>query len=507
MNAFTRRPRRTLFFCLGLLLLTGCDMITGSDAAGLRFEPPSAELTIGDTLWAEVQVYDRGGRRASAAGVEWRPLWGVWIDWSRRWTHGRARLVATRPGTYHVVVEAGTRVDSMRVTVHGHRELRLTALAMSRFACGLAEDGATYCWGNGQYVGPNPTIPGGFSMYGFAAPRRVRGGVPFVSLVTALQAACGLAGDGLAYCWGHAGHGSLGQPGLYTAAEPLPVAGGHRFTRLAGQESHVCGLALAGEAYCWGSNLYGQLGIPKHAESCSDNLHPPCSDVPARVAAEVPFTAIITGSLHTCGLTAEGAAYCWGLDNRYQLGSTLDPDHCEDMFGLYHCSRTPIRVEGAPPFVQLALGGHHSCGVTAGGRVYCWGSNDVGQLGTGVPGDTPVPQPVDSPVLFASLWSGYQTTCGITAEGAAYCWGQNRQGQAGSAPSTRCQPTGIHCVPRPEPAAGNLRFRQLAMSYYTTCGLAEDGVYCWGGSFGLMLESGEPWPAESTTPLRVYGTR
>ncbi|HSJ23626.1 MAG TPA: hypothetical protein VK929_03005, partial [Longimicrobiales bacterium] len=142
-----------------------------------------------------------------------------------------------------------------------------------------------------------------------------------------------------------------------------------------------------------------------------------------------------------------------------------------------------------PPFVQLALGPHHSCGLTAGGTAHCWGRNDVGQLGTGTPGEaTPVPQPVDTPVLFTSLSSGVGPTCGITADGAAYCWG-------GSGSS-------------PEPVAGQLRFSQIASPGGYACGLAEDGVYCWGSIWGMARDDGEPWPVnDRATPYRVYGTR
>ncbi|HSJ24846.1 MAG TPA: hypothetical protein VK929_09275 [Longimicrobiales bacterium] len=506
-NFLARALRRALVLCSGAVAVAGCDTVTSSSASYIQFEPEVAELTIGDTLWVQARVHDARGRVTRASGIVWRPVLGAVIDRRPDDSDGWARLLARWPGTHQVVVEWGGHVDSMQVTVHGHPNLRLTTIDVGTFACGIADGGGTYCWGSGQYVGPTPNLPDGAHMPAFGAPRRVRGDVALQSVVVAAQTACGLAADGQAYCWGNAQSGSLGQPGLHSAAEPLPVAGGSRYALIAGGGHHVCGLTDSGDAYCWGSDRYGQLGIPEDAGNCS--MVSPCSDVPAHVAADVSFASLHAGGFHTCGLTAHGAAYCWGLDNHHQLGTTLEPDHCDDMFGLYHCSRTPVPVEGAPPFVQLALGLHHSCGLTVAGRAYCWGRNDMGQLGTGVPGDaTPTPQPVDTPVLFTSLWSGTGTTCGIAADGAAYCWGESGLGQAGSEPLMRCPSNNQGCTPRPEAVVGNLRFSRIAIRAASACGLAEDGVYCWGSIWGMARDDGEPWPVtDRATPYRVYGTR
>jgi len=47
-------------------------------------------------------------------------------------------------------------------------------------------------------------------------------------------------------------------------------------------------------------------------------------------------------------------------------------------------------------FASISGGGHHSCAITTGGKAYCWGENDNGQLGTGHTTGT------DAPVLVAN---------------------------------------------------------------------------------------------------------
>ena len=48
---------------------------------------------------------------------------------------------------------------------------------------------------------------------------------------------------------------------LELSATPVAIVGGRRFTSVAGGQQHVCGLTAEGAAYCWGSGRYGQLGM------------------------------------------------------------------------------------------------------------------------------------------------------------------------------------------------------------------------------------------------------
>jgi len=54
-------------------------------------------------------------------------------------------------------------------------------------------------------------------------------------------------------------------------------------------------------------------------------------------------------------------------------------------------SFTQVRVGGGP------TGGDHSCGVTTDDRAYCWGHNYLGQLGDGTNDPHLLPVPVAGP--------------------------------------------------------------------------------------------------------------
>ena len=93
---------------------------------------------------------------------------------------------------------------------------------------------------------------------------------------------------------------------------------------------------------------------------------------PVLVSGRLSFVALTAGEYHTCALTAEGAAYCWGRNTRGQLGD-----------GSSTNTTVPVAVTGGLTFSSLSAGKAHTCGVTTTLIVYCWGANSFGQLGNG----------------------------------------------------------------------------------------------------------------------------
>src|SRR3989449_9708468 len=97
----------------------------------------------------------------------------------------------------------------------------------------------------------------------------------------------------------------------------------------------------------------------------------------------VKFAAVSVGGIHTCGVAAGGVAYCWGWNTRGQLGD-----------GTSGTERwVPVRVVGDARFAAVSAGDRYSCGLTAAGAAYCWGLNGWGQLGDGARTDRPGPAP------------------------------------------------------------------------------------------------------------------
>ena len=142
----------------------------------------------------------------------------------------------------------------------------------------------------------------------------------FERLYAGVGASCGLDQANRAYCWGRNSGGQLGDSSLTQSSVPVAVAGGIRFDSLSVGDTYACGLTN-GAAYCWGQNYLGRLGLGSGA--------PQRVIVPTPVVGGHTFTSIHAGTLHTCGLTESGQAYCWGRNVYGQLGTGDDTNSSE----------------------------------------------------------------------------------------------------------------------------------------------------------------------------------
>ena len=233
----------------------------------------------------------------------------------------------------------------------------------------------------------------------------------FAAVSTSYYHTCGLTTAGAAYCWGDNSNGQLGDGTTTNRLTPGLVTGGVSFAAVSAGRYHTCGVTAAGAAYCWGTNGNGQLG---------DGTSGDIRSSPGLVAGGVSFGGVSAGAFHTCGVTAVGAAYCWGYNGQGRLGDGTETDHF-----------TPGLVAGGVSFAAVSAGGGYTCGVTTAGAAYCWGFNIYGALGDGTTTTRLSPGLVAGGVTFAAVSAGGGHTCGITAAGAAYCWGENSNGQLG----------------------------------------------------------------------------
>ncbi|MFL5540890.1 MAG: RCC1 domain-containing protein [Longimicrobiaceae bacterium] len=272
--------------------------------------------------------------------------------------------------------------------------------------CGLTPGGYAFCWG--------PGLLGGSDITGH--PHLVPGGVAFVSLSAAEATACGLTALGAAYCWGNNVDGQLGNGTTGNSTTPQPVSGGLTFTQLSVAGQRVCGVATGGSAYCWGNNEFGALGATTTGQ-CAHNAADsrPCSTVPVAVSGGISFASVSASrsSYFVCGLTAAGAAYCWGHDEHGwgTLGSGVPGD-----------AASPVAVAGSHTFSQIAAGDTYACGIEAG-TVYCWGNDFFGINST-------TPAAIPGTLSFTSI-DAMEHTCGFATDGKVYCWGRNTEGQLG----------------------------------------------------------------------------
>jgi len=243
------------------------------------------------------------------------------------------------------------------------------------------------------------------------------------------------------------------------ATSSTPLA----FNQVSSGWEHTCGLTMEGQAYCWGRNVHGEVGDGTRTTRL----------VPVAVLGGLKFRQLSAGLAFTCALTTDYRAYCWGRNTERELGDRTTTDR-----------QTPVAVRGGLRFLQVGAGPSHTCALTyPDRRAYCWGYNNGGQLGDGTRTTPLAPVPVMGSRQFRQVSAGNGHTCGVTPTYKAYCWGDNGWGQLGD--DTRTSSLA------PVPVFGGHQFKQLDAGGFYTCAVTTDArAFCWGYNPDGLLGTG-----------------
>jgi alpha-tubulin suppressor-like RCC1 family protein len=237
-----------------------------------------------------------------------------------------------------------------------------------------------------------------------------------------------------------------------------------------------------------GTDAPVDAGEPIDASDASTDASSDAGDAgPASFGAAVSVSVGFDMS-SACAVTASGAAVCWGDDVQGDLGNG----------SVDIASAAPVQVTGLTSGVtSVSVGTYAACALQNGG-VWCWGYNNLGQLGNGS-GATYLPSPVQVTGLTSGVISvsmGYESACAVTSGGAVMCWGDNGYGQlgiggGGNSP-TPVQVTGL--------TSG---FKSVTVGSNNACALSTSGdVMCWGdGSIDQLGNGG----SSSLVPSQVTG--
>jgi alpha-tubulin suppressor-like RCC1 family protein len=283
------------------------------------------------------------------------------------------------------------------------------------FSCALKTEGSLYCWGNNEY-GQLGTGDANNRL----DPARVDVLVHAASLGSGF--ACARKNDNSIWCWGANESGQLGTGDTQSRSRPVEVApetlgGNARY--LSTGSAHACARKLDATIVCWGENGSGQLGTGTTERSL---VPVPVDMTELAENADV----IATGGEHSCAAKSDSTVFCWGANQFGRLG-----------IGDTRPRLLPrlVSLEGfAGGVPRLTTGGHHSCAAIADGSIRCWGNNRAGQLGDGSKMNRSLPHAVDAHQLgmsIAVIYAGGQHTCARTNDGAVFCWGSNEYGQLG----------------------------------------------------------------------------
>ncbi len=205
---------------------------------------------------------------------------------------------------------------------------------------------------------------------------------------------------GCLHSWGPQSGPVLGR--VTDALEPA-VVGVDSWRAVSSGAFHGCGIRERGDLFCWGDGSLGAVG------QASLGSYP----TPVPVGEATDWTAVAAAGMHTCGIRAGGELHCWGFQWISELG--LDSDEA--------VVPTPTRVGTWSDWTAVAGGQDHTCGIRAGGLLYCWGWNAFGRAGQpGLWDEYRIPTLVDAGDGWTSLSASNDYACGIQ-DGMVRCWG------------------------------------------------------------------------------------
>jgi alpha-tubulin suppressor-like RCC1 family protein len=343
--------------------------------------------------------------------------------------------------------------------------------------CALLSNGTVQCWGLNSKGQLGNTTPQNSS----SAPVAVSG----LSNVSAISAGydytCAIIGTGPSStvdCWGNNQYGQLGNTSTVNSIFPVQAAGLSGAVQLTGSFDHTCALDSNGSVFCWGRNFYGQIGNGSSGPSAVQ-LTPAGLDI-SQLPGGTTFKAVAAGAQHTCAVTTGGSVYCWGDGSLGQMGNGASTS-------INVRPTTANAVSGLTTAAAISAGGYsdtgHTCALTASKAVVCWGSNAYGQLGNGSAGGTSnVPVGSISSGVSA-LTVGVNHTCALLSDHSVQCWGSDSSGQLGdgvnSISTTPVSVSGLD---------GNVTL--VATGDRNTCALDNGQVYCWGNNRDNQLGDG-----------------
>ena len=258
------------------------------------------------------------------------------------------------------------------------------------------------------------------------------------------------------------------------------TAPGVELASISSGQAHSCGITRNGVAFCWGDGRNGELG----------NADSVVARFPVQVPGRERFVSIGAGGAFTCALTRTGDLLCWGK--------------AQPVPGWPAGRTSPARLTLERPASSLSVGLRHACVLDRDGYASCWGWNVDGEAGAGAAGlDLPIvpsPSRVAGEHRFDALSAGASFTCGVDVEGGVWCWGSNADGVLGESAPERCgdvEP--VPCSTRPVRIPLPGRAAQVSSGSGHACALAHSGrIYCWGtNSSGQLGYLGPPVPGEA----------
>jgi len=245
--------------------------------------------------------------------------------------------------------------------------------------CARNTTGAIFCWGHNKQgelgIGTTDTQENLPQFVNFPTSSSTN----FTQIAVGGFHACAINEQRYCFCWGWNGHG---QVGLDPANNPQNIDKQTTPVLLQGREmfykevslgyKHSCIIDVDDDLFCWGQNQYYEIGrfVDENADNDND------IKVYALWFIKEKISKISLGDEQTCAINNTGHVFCWGQNNYI---NTLPLQS----LNFSRTDYSPISIQELSDITDISLGDLHTCATNLTGSVFCWGKNDRGQLGIG----------------------------------------------------------------------------------------------------------------------------
>lgn len=283
-----------------------------------------------------------------------------------------------------------------------------------------------------------------------------------------------LCADGSVLATGTNEHGQIGDgttqdKSSWVNITNSGVLSGRRVISISSGEFHTVALCSDNTLAAWGWNGFYQLG-----SASAPGLVPSAVSRTSALSGKT-IVAVAAGNLHTLVLTSENQVYAWGYNGYGSLGD-----------GTTSSSYEPVLVQNlsGENIIQISAG-YHSAALSNNGRLFMWGHNFYGALGTGDTTQYIQPQNVSNyGALFgrtiSSVQAGAFSTQVICTDGRVVGWGLNNDGQLGNGT------TASTSTPTLQPISTALNgqiLKKLRSGNYHSLGITSTGQFVsWGSN-------------------------
>ena len=356
--------------------------------------------------------------------------------------------------------------------------------------CAIASDDNSYCWGKNNYgQSGNDSFTNSLAMPVAVKTTGDLSGKTILQVSSGEQHTCVIASDNKAYCWGNGGEGKLGNGNVYLYEEPKAVStsgvlNGKSIQSISAGLFHTCAISTEGLGYCWGDNSRGQLGN----NSTTDSNTPVAVNMTGDLSGKT-LKSIYAGYGSTCALSNDNLAYCWGRGDYGQLGNGTTADS--------NPMPKAVTMSGAlsgKTFKSISSFGYHTCAISSDNLAYCWGKGEKGQLGDAGTNNNTTPNAVNTSGALngksiISIAAGEEHTCVIDSTNIISCWGSNEYSALSMTSSLDYSSTPI-AINR-NGALDRLSIKSIDAGSNNACITASDNnTYCWGKNTHGQLGNG-----------------